>query len=105
MYQQLLRHKRALLLAPLAPIAATLVAVTTTSASAATGCQGTYSITSQWNTGFGASVSITNLGSPVSSWTAAWTFSGNQQVTQLWNGAVSQSGQSVTVTNASYTGS
>ncbi|HEU5426718.1 MAG TPA: cellulose-binding domain-containing protein [Actinocrinis sp.] len=105
MIHQLLRHKRALLLAPLAPIAATLVVATDTSASAASGCQATYSITSQWNVGFGASVSITNLGSPVSSWKAAWTFPGNQQVTQLWNGTVSQSGQSVTVTNASYNGS
>ncbi len=105
MIQQLLRHKRALLLAPLAPIAATLVVATTTSASAASGCQATYSVTSQWNVGFGASVSITNLGSPVSSWKVAWTFPGNQQVTQLWNGTVSQSGQSVTVTNASYNGS
>ncbi|HXR69692.1 cellulose-binding domain-containing protein [Actinocrinis sp.] len=105
MIPQLLRHKRALLLAPLAPLAAGLVAVTTTSASAATGCQATYSVTSQWNVGFGASVSITNLGSPVSSWKVAWTFPGNQQVTQLWNGTVSQSGQSVTVTNASYNGS
>jgi hypothetical protein len=105
MYQQLLRHKRALLLAPLAPIAATLVALTTTDASAATGCQATYSITSQWNTGFGAGVSITNLGSPVTSWTVAWTFPGNQQITQLWNGTASQSGQAVTVANASYNGS
>ncbi|HZP50965.1 cellulose-binding domain-containing protein [Actinocrinis sp.] len=105
MYQHLLRHKRALLLAPLAPIAAALVAVTTTNASAATGCQATYSIASQWNTGFSANVSITNLGSAVTSWTAAWTFPGNQQITQLWNGTANQSGQSVTVANASYNGS
>ena len=76
-----------------------------TPAAAATGCQATYSITSQWSTGFGASVTIRNLGSAVTSWKAAWTFPGNQQVTQLWNGTVSQSGAAVTVDNASYNGS
>ena len=88
-----------------AAAAGAMTAVATAPAAAATGCQATYSITSQWSTGFGASVSITNLGSAVTSWTASWTFSGNQQVTQLWNGTVSQSGQAVTVANASYNGS
>jgi len=74
-------------------------------AAAATGCQATYSITSQWSTGFGAGVTVTNLGSALTSWTASWTFPGNQQVTQLWNGTVSQSGEAVTVANASYNGS
>lgn len=82
-----------------------VVAVATGSASAASGCQATYTITSQWNTGFGASVSVTNLGAPITAWTVTWTFPGNQQVTQLWNGTVSQSGEAVTVTNASYNGS
>lgn len=81
------------------------VAAEVAPAAAAAGCQATYSITSQWNTGFGASVTVTNLGSAVASWTVSWTFPGNQQVTQLWNGTVSQSGEAVTVTNASYNGS
>src|SRR6185437_5156114 len=50
-----------------------VVAVAAGGASAASGCQATYSITSQWNTGFGVSVSVTNLGAPISSWTVGWT--------------------------------
>jgi cellulose 1,4-beta-cellobiosidase len=33
-----------------------------------------------------------------------WTWGGNQQVTNLWNGASSQSGTAVSVTNLSYNG-
>jgi endoglucanase len=72
---------------------------------ATSGCQVTYSVTTQWNVGFGTNVEITNLGSPVSSWTLAWTFGGNQQVTQLWNGNYTQTGENVSVTNESYNGS
>jgi hypothetical protein len=91
-------------------LAAGLLAITALVAAqapsdAATGCQATYTIGSQWSGGFTASVSITNLGSAVTSWTAGWTFPGNQQVTQLWNGAVSQSGANVSVANESYNGS
>lgn len=82
-----------------------LVATAAGGASAASGCQATYSITSQWNTGFGAAVSVTNLGVPISLWTVGWTFPGDQQVTQLWNGGYTQSGANVTVMNASYNGS
>ncbi len=65
----------------------------------------TYSVTNQWGGGFGANVTITNLGAPVSSWRLTWTFGAGQSVQQLWNGTVSQSGSQVTVTNASYNGS
>lgn len=82
-----------------------LTLATTTSAQAAAGCQVTYSVTSQWQGGFGASVTITNLGSAISSWSLAWTFADGQAVTQLWNGGYTQTGDAVTVTNASYNGS
>ncbi|MDQ2812729.1 MAG: glycoside hydrolase family 6 protein [Actinomycetota bacterium] len=74
-------------------------------ASAATGCSVAYTVTNQWNTGFGVSISITDLGSPVTSWTLGYTYSGNQQLTQGWSGNWSQSGAHVTVTNESYNGS
>jgi cellulose 1,4-beta-cellobiosidase len=64
-----------------------------------------YTIASQWNVGFSTNVTITNLGSPLSSWTLKWTFGGNQQITQLWNGSYTQSGTSVSVSNLSYNGS
>lgn len=82
-----------------------VVAAATTTASAATGCQASYSVSSDWGSGFGANVSVTNLGATITSWTVTWTFPGNQQVTQLWNGTVAQSGAAVTVTNVSYNGS
>ena len=68
-------------------------------------CRVAYAVTSQWGGGFGASVTITNLGAPVSSWQVGWTFGAGQTVQQLWNGTVSQSGSQVTVTNVSYNGS
>jgi Cellulose binding domain len=64
-----------------------------------------YTVTNQWPGGFGATISITNTGSTAwNGWTLKFTFPGSQQVTQLWNGSVTQSGSSVTVTNASYNG-
>jgi cellulose 1,4-beta-cellobiosidase len=81
-----------------------LAAVAATPASAATSCQVAYSANS-WSTGFTASITITNAGSALTSWTLAYTYSGNQQLTQGWSGNWSQSGETVTVTNASWNGS
>jgi len=72
------------------------------SASAAAGCQVDYSVSSSWPGGFGASVTIKNLGDAVNGWQLTWTFGAGQTITQLWNGTVTQSGAAVTVTNVSY---
>ncbi len=71
---------------------------------AAAGCRVAYTVTSQWQGGFGASVAVTNLGDPVTGWTLGWSFPSGQTVTQLWNGVVSQSGAAVTVRDAGYNG-
>jgi endo-1,4-beta-xylanase len=64
-----------------------------------------YTISSQWGGGFGASLAINNTGTTaISNWTLTWTFANGQTVTQLWNGAETQSGANVTVTNLSYNG-
>ena len=76
-----------------------------TAAQAATGCQVSYSVSSQWQGGFGASVDVTNLGSPITSWQLTWSFDAGQSISQLWNGSYAQSGAQVTVSNASYNGS
>ena len=89
--------------ATLAAAGLSLTAVGT--AHAASGCQVAYTVSSQWSGGFGANVQITNLGSPVSTWTLSWSFSAGQTIQQLWNGGYTQSGGNVTVTNASYNGS
>ncbi|GAA1790209.1 hypothetical protein GCM10009682_10310 [Luedemannella flava] len=78
--------------------------VTAVNARAATGCRVQYTVTNQWQGGFGANVNLTNLGDPVTSWRVTWTFGAGQTVTQLWNGSVSQSGSAVAVTNVSYNG-
>jgi cellulase/cellobiase CelA1 len=80
-----------------------LAAIAAAPASAATSCQVAYSANS-WSTGFTASITITNEGSALTSWTLAYTYGGNQQLTQGWSGNWSQSGETVTVTNASWNG-
>ena len=66
-------------------------------------CHVAYSIVNQWNTGFQVAITITNTGTTaLNSWTLAWNFPGNQTIANLWNGAATQSGASVTVNNLSY---
>ncbi|WP_405870017.1 endo-1,4-beta-xylanase [Streptomyces sp. NBC_00005] len=77
---------------------------TTTTPPSTDGCAATYSVTSQWNTGFTGQVTIACAGSSLSSWKANWTFGAGQQVTQAWNATCSQSGTAVTCANASYNG-
>ncbi|MEU6432248.1 cellulose binding domain-containing protein [Microbispora sp. NPDC046973] len=75
---------------------------TQTSATAAVACRVSYEITNQWQGGFGANVTIENLGDAVNGWRLTWAFGAGQQITQLWNATVSQSGANVTVTDAGY---
>jgi cellulose 1,4-beta-cellobiosidase len=83
--------------------ATTVAALTSPVANAAPGCKVEYTITNQWNTGFGASVTVTNLGDPISGgWTLEWDFAGNQQVQQGWNASFAQQGKHVTVRNATW---
>src|SRR5216684_224828 len=84
--------------------AGTAVAITSGVATAAPACQVQYSV-NQWNTGFTAAITITNNGSAVTSWTLAYSYAGNQTLTQGWSGNWTQSGRNVTVTNASWNGS
>jgi cellulase/cellobiase CelA1 len=68
-------------------------------------CSVQYAVTNQWSGGFGASVTITNTGSTtINGWTLTWSFANGQTITQLWNGSYTQSGSTVSVTNASYNG-
>src|SRR5512144_1630881 len=79
--------------------AAAAAVATTTAAQAATGCRVDYAVSSSWPGGFGANVTITNLGDAVNGWRLTWTFGAGQSITQLWNGTYTQSGANVTVTN------
>ncbi|MBS2967043.1 cellulose binding domain-containing protein, partial [Actinocrinis puniceicyclus] len=82
-----------------------LAAIGAQAQAATAGCSVSYTVSSQWPGGFGANVTITNLGSSLSSWTLTWSFGAGQSITQLWNGTYTQSGSNVSVTNVSYNGS
>ena len=70
------------------------------------GCHVAYTTNSQWPGGFTAQVVITNTGSSaISGWNLVFTFPGDQKLTQDYNGGFSQSGETATLTNASYNGS
>jgi hypothetical protein len=88
-------------------VAAGALAVTLSPASAATtGCSVTYKVTSSWQGGFQGDIAITNLGDAISSWSLGFDFPATTQtVSQGWGGTFAQSGQHVTVTNASWNGS
>jgi endoglucanase len=69
------------------------------------GCAIAYQVTNQWGNGFLGEVTITNRGAAaINGWTVGFTFPGNQQITNLWNGRMMQSGASVTVLNEHYNG-
>ncbi|MEV6495249.1 cellulose binding domain-containing protein [Actinoplanes sp. NPDC051633] len=85
-------------LAALVMVAAGLVAP---SPSAAAGCQVTYSVTSQWPGGFGATVAVTNLGDPITGWALAFAFPSGQRITQIWNAVATDTGARNAAWNAS----
>jgi hypothetical protein len=80
--------------------------VLATTAAAQTACKVVYAISPQNSSAFGAAITIDNTGTTAwTSWTLTWAFANGQTVTSLWNGAETQSGANVTVTNESYNGS
>ena len=68
-------------------------------------CTASYSLASSTGGNMQANVTITDTGnSPLNGWTLTWAFPGDTKITNMWNGNYTQSGQNVTVTNASYNG-
>jgi hypothetical protein len=91
-------------IAALALSAAAFAVAPAASGAAAIACKVTYS-TNDWGSGFTANLTVTNLGTTaVNGWSLTYSYSGNQRLQQGWNGSWSQSGQAVTVTNASWNG-
>lgn len=67
------------------------------------GCAVTYTVNSQWNSGFTGDVKIRNTGaSAVDGWTLGFTFPSGQKVASGWSGTWTQSGANVTVTDAGW---
>ncbi|MFE2599530.1 cellulose binding domain-containing protein [Streptomyces sp. NPDC059396] len=94
----------ALLCAVALAVAGTTLVRPAAASGTAAACTVEYSVTGQWDTGFQGGVTLTNHGGPVSNWTLAFDFPGNQKVTQGWNGKWSQSGTTVTAVNESWNG-
>jgi hypothetical protein len=77
----------------------------TTQAAAGGGCHVAYTDQTDWGAGFTGGLSITNNGTAtMNNWTVSWTFSGNQQMSQSWNGNYTQNGQTVSIASMSYNG-
>lgn len=83
-----------------------VTATTSSGGSTGSGCTAAYTVTNQWGTGFTADVTVRNNGATASTgWKVSWSWSGNQQISSVWNGVLSAGGSSVTVGNAAYNGS
>jgi hypothetical protein len=68
------------------------------------GCAVTYT-PNVWAGGFTANLTLKNTGTSAwTSWTATFTFPGDQKITTAWNATVTQTGAAVTATNLSYNG-
>ncbi|MBC7272896.1 MAG: cellulose binding domain-containing protein [Streptomyces sp.] len=81
-----------------------LAANPTPAQAAAVQCSVDYK-TNDWGSGFTADLTITNRGTDViDGWDLTYSYSGNQRLTNGWNGTWSQSGQTITVRNAAYNG-
>ena len=67
-------------------------------------CRVTFT-SNDWSTGFTAGVRVTHQGTTaLSGWTLRFAFPGGQQVTQGWSATWTQSGATVTATNAAWNG-
>jgi endoglucanase len=68
-------------------------------------CTAAYTVSSDWGGGFNAEVKVTNSGTTaISSWKVTWTWPGSQRVTTMWNASYTQTGSTVTATNAAHNG-
>ncbi|WP_189082351.1 glycoside hydrolase family 9 protein [Mangrovihabitans endophyticus] len=76
----------------------------TPSSPSPSGCRVAYG-TSDWSTGFTATVTITNGTTAVNGWTLTFAYTGGQRVSDAWSATVTQSGSQVTARNASWNGS
>jgi len=63
-------------------------------------CEVDYTVHGQWRGAFISQVWITNTGDEtVRGWELEWSFAGDEEIRQLWNGRDSQTGPDVTVEN------
>jgi endoglucanase len=66
-------------------------------------CTTNFRIFSDWSTGFVADFHVTNDGAGlVDGWTVSWSVSGDQKVRDVWNARFTQTGTTVSVTDAGW---
>ncbi|HEY4022872.1 MAG TPA: cellulose binding domain-containing protein [Pseudonocardiaceae bacterium] len=62
-----------------------------------------FAVSSDWGTGYGAAYTIANpMSIPLSTWTISFTLPAGDKVTSVWDGQLTTSGNTYTVTNANY---
>ncbi len=88
------------------PTTTTTTRATDTTTSVPTGvCQASYRTVGSWPGGFQGEVTVTAGATAITGWTVRWTPGSGQVLTQVWNGTLSTSGSTATVSNAAYNGS
>ena len=81
--------------------AAAVVGVLNADAATAAACAVSYTVPSQWGSGFTGEVKIKNTGGTnVDGWKLGFTFPSGQKLAGGWNGSWAQNGAAVTVTDA-----
>jgi endoglucanase len=82
--------------------ATTTITLTVVASGTGSACTVDYAISPQNSSQFGATLSIINNGTTtLSNWSLTWTFANGQTISSSWNGAVSQSGANVKVSEQS----
>jgi hypothetical protein len=80
-----------------------LIVLVATQASAAASCSASYATQSQWQGGFVANLTVTNTGTTtLNGWTVTFTYPGDQKITNAWNTAFTQTGETITAASLSY---
>jgi len=68
-------------------------------------CTVDYTLQNDWGSGSTVEVTISNLQTTsINGWTLAWDFSGNQQISNLWNASYDQTGTAVSVSDIGWNG-
>ncbi|HEX6344732.1 cellulose binding domain-containing protein, partial [Umezawaea sp.] len=81
-------------------------ATTTTTTTAPAGCAARLRVTNSWPDGYQAEVVVRNAsGRTLAGWTVTWPQPAASVIDNLWNGVLSRSADSVTVTSADYNAS
>ena len=87
-----------------AGLTAGAVAAASSAAGATTACEVDYAVTSAWDGGFQADVTLTNLGDALTDWEIAWEPADGERVTQVWNGRLTLDGAQVRVADVGWNG-